>query len=990
MLDNAFNYSVTNAYFTYPRCKRGQVWGNIKLASWLSLSKLIKILKTRLLLTTGFLVLTLVSKGQMDNTWLLFTGYLPSLDHPDSTFALDFNTSPARYRKHFLKKDESLRYSKNNSWAKFGYFFSTSFCDSTGSIVFTQLMGQHYYNKQGYIYDSTYIYNNHYGYLSGLPWKMFVENDGLVYFFQTFIKIDKEPEWNTRQFFSDSVFICMSSFKPDGTLLIKNKIIYSFKVDKKNNEPYSNIYGRMFAKDTVELIVGLPVANGTTNNIRLLYNLKQNKIEFIPFHSTLADKPGWISYNTKKNKLIFSDASSAYLLEVRGRNAYQQLYEITPQNIPPPAGYSSLFNRLNFRFSPNDSVLYSIACFKNIENENLGVFLLALNPYNPFTGYRWIELKDPDIESPVGGNSLFFLKLGPDGCIYLSGDRRIVSKFRIIHPNSLKNFKLEKMPEIITLKDPLRPNYYLWISTLDDYKRVEFSAYPTCKGLKMGFYNRSDTQYFKRYRLFFTPGDSMELGPKWQKQLYTYKAPGKYYVRLKAFSKGGGFIWYGDSIEIHQPPVAKFGIQKTKGCQWIGYGFTDSSQLFGIKPGFKAYKRWFFGDGKDSINASTNPKLTYTYTTSNTFTVKLVVNNGYCTDTATQLNNVLILPAPKPGIIAAPVNGCTPLKVDFKYKYSDILDSAVWRSGSLEKSKGIIGNFTYTQTGYFFLSQKLYGPSGCITTDSVLIKVNPGISGMPDILNATVVNENSIDLKWKKHLNAVSYSIIKNNSFLTRTTDTSYTDKSANTLMPNSYTIKAISICNDSTKVQDLAQTIYLQAQRTDNNEAKLNWTAYQRWDAGVNTYQLFTQNEAGYFELMATLNGQTLEYLDESFAGISEPQKCYKIIADEKEGNLQQSASNIYCLPLKPVLLIPSAFSPNGDGVNDTWKISYKGIREANIKIFNRWGEVIYKYTAEKPEWDAIYKGLPVPVGTYFYQIEAIGIKEGKVYKNGLVEVVR
>ena len=154
----------------------------------------------------------------------------------------------------------------------------------------------------------------------------------------------------------------------------------------------------------------------------------------------------------------------------------------------------------------------------------------------------------------------------------------------------------------------------------------------------------------------------------------------------------------------------------------------------------------------------------------------------------------------------------------------------------------------------------------------------------------------------------------------------------------------------------------------------------------------MFSQNEAGYFELLATINGQTLDYLDEGFAGLSQSQRCYKIITDEKDGNLQQSGSNVYCLPLKPTLLIPNSFSPNGDGVNDHWKIDYKGIKEVNIKIFNRWGEIIYlaRGGTEKPEWDAMYKGLPVPVGTYFYQIEATGITVGIVYKSGLVEVVR
>ena len=140
----------------------------------------------------------------------------------------------------------------------------------------------------------------------------------------------------------------------------------------------------------------------------------------------------------------------------------------------------------------------------------------------------------------------------------------------------------------------------------------------------------------------------------------------------------------------------------------------------------------------------------------------------------------------------------------------------------------------------------------------------------------------------------------------------------------------------------------------------------------------------------MATLNGQTLEYLDESFAGISEPQKCYKIIADEKDGNLQLSASNIYCLPLKPILFIPSAFSPNGDGVNDTWKISYKGIKEANIKIFNRWGEKLFETNDVKNGWDGIFKGKQLDQGVYGYYMTFKCNNGQESFKKGNITLLR
>lgn len=947
------------------------------------------LLKLRWLLTIGVFTLGINCFAQRANMWL-FANTPVYNDEPDSVYCIDFNYCPPQYKKMYLEKDIYLRkIHTKNSTIYFPYLLN-NFCDTSGQIAFTELLGQHYYNKWGELYDSTYIENSYFKYLSN-ELGQFLSKTDRSYYFKLFLRINTEFSFS-KPVMPDSFFVCVSEFTNDGNLVSKNKVIYKDKYYGGNTQGLMPelISGKLIDEQNAEIIF---TTNSRKANKVINYNFNTKSLTFK--NSLSLDSLSVIKYSTLKNKLVVRtwEINKLYLYEDDGKSNYKVIVSMDLSRIPTPSSGYKVVGLRGFCFSPNDSILFLTTGFKkdttsgNIPQDD---YLLAINYSKGYNDYKFFKLRNGRDPSPGNNYGGYDIKLGPDGNIYLSNQGRVKSKYRIIHPNRIKDLKLESLPEIKTLKYPYNPNYSLYISTLEDYKKTEFTWKPSCDSLKVRFTNTCDTQYFKRYRLFFDNGDSIDLGKNWNTKIYNYPKEGKYYVRLKAFSKGGGFIWYGDSIEIHAPPVAKFGIQKTKGCQWIGYGFTDSSQLFSIKPGFKAYKYWNFGDGKDSIDASTNPKLTYTYTTSNTFTVKLVVNNGYCTDTAIQLNNVVILPAPKPGITATPLSGCTPLNVNFKYKYSDVLDSAVWRNGSFIKAKGIIGSFTYNQIGNYFLSQKLYGPSGCITTDSVLIKVSPGISGMPDILNATVVNENSIDLKWKKHLNAVSYSIIKNNNFLARTTDTSYTDKNANTMMPNSYTIKAISICNDSSTIQDLAQTIYLKADRTENNEAKLNWTAYQRWDMGVNSYQIFTQNESGYFELMATLNGQTLEYLDESFAGISEPQKCYKIIADEKDGNLQLSASNIYCLPLKPILFIPSAFSPNGDGVNDTWKISYKGIKEANIKIFNRWGENVYQYTNEKPEWDGKYKGLFVPNGTYFYQIEATGIKQGIIYKSGVVEVVR
>jgi gliding motility-associated-like protein len=70
---------------------------------------------------------------------------------------------------------------------------------------------------------------------------------------------------------------------------------------------------------------------------------------------------------------------------------------------------------------------------------------------------------------------------------------------------------------------------------------------------------------------------------------------------------------------------------------------------------------------------------------------------------------------------------------------------------------------------------------------------------------------------------------------------------------------------------------------------------------------------------------------------------------------------------------VIPDAFSPNGDGINDAWNI--KGIDlypSARITICNRWGQVLWKSEMGYPvPWDGVSRGKALPIDSYYYYIE-------------------
>ncbi len=74
-------------------------------------------------------------------------------------------------------------------------------------------------------------------------------------------------------------------------------------------------------------------------------------------------------------------------------------------------------------------------------------------------------------------------------------------------------------------------------------------------------------------------------------------------------------------------------------------------------------------------------------------------------------------------------------------------------------------------------------------------------------------------------------------------------------------------------------------------------------------------------------------------------------------------------------VLKMPNAFTPNGDGVNDIYKVKeHKSIVDFHAYIFNRWGQKIYDWTDIEGGWDGTFHGSDVKDGVYFVVVKARG----------------
>ena len=120
-----------------------------------------------------------------------------------------------------------------------------------------------------------------------------------------------------------------------------------------------------------------------------------------------------------------------------------------------------------------------------------------------------------------------------------------------------------------------------------------------------------------------------------------------------------------------------------------------------------------------------------------------------------------------------------------------------------------------------------------------------------------------------------------------------------------------------------------------------------------------------------------------------------------EKVGwiNICLTASNDLCadtfckqifVAFTPIIGVPNAFSPNGDGVNDVVFVEGKGITELVFRIYNRWGEKVFESHDQSVGWNGFYKGVLQEVEVYTYTVEATFINGRTIPLKGNITLLR
>lgn len=90
------------------------------------------------------------------------------------------------------------------------------------------------------------------------------------------------------------------------------------------------------------------------------------------------------------------------------------------------------------------------------------------------------------------------------------------------------------------------------------------------------------------------------------------------------------------------------------------------------------------------------------------------------------------------------------------------------------------------------------------------------------------------------------------------------------------------------------------------------------------------------------------------------------------------------------PVVFVPNAFSPDGDGHNDVLMVNGNNVRNMTMVVFNRWGQKVFETNDQSIGWDGTFKGQALPPDSYGYYMRCTCELGGELQLKGSILLLR
>jgi gliding motility-associated-like protein len=477
---------------------------------------------------------------------------------------------------------------------------------------------------------------------------------------------------------------------------------------------------------------------------------------------------------------------------------------------------------------------------------------------------------------------------------------------------------------------------------------------------------------------------------------HTYSVAGSYTVTLQEISLSGCSSNVASHIiDIHSLPVVDFLLPDI--CLSDAYAqFTDKTTIDdNTQSGFTYL--WDFGDSNATTgnpNTSTDQNPKHKYSQASNYTVSLTVTSASrCTAAKVSKNFTVNGAVPQAGFtVENSSNLCSSnaivfdntssvdfgniTKIEFYYDYTNSpTDATVYYrdQGQIpadNKFYHTYGTFSSPLTKNYEVKMIVYSGETCSSTyeKTITVNANPSVT----VSSIASLCQEASPVQITENKNGFSGIGVFSGIGISATGLFDPAKSGAGTFTIN-YLFTDSSGCTYSTLQQ---VTVYA--------------TPVLTMPAAI------TMLEGGQVTINAQANGNGLVYKWTPSAGLNNPAVLNPVASPTTDTQYEltvtsangcTAADQVYVYVLKTPV-VPNTFTPNGDGINDTWEIKYlDSYPNCTVDIFNRYGTKLFSSVGYPKAWDGTYRGSSLPAGVYYYVINP---KTGRSVMSGSLTILR
>ena len=203
------------------------------------------------------------------------------------------------------------------------------------------------------------------------------------------------------------------------------------------------------------------------------------------------------------------------------------------------------------------------------------------------------------------------------------------------------------------------------------------------------------------------------------------------------------------------------------------------------------------------------------------------------------------------------------------------------------------------------------------------------------------------------------------------------------------YQIRPVNNCGLEAIDNDEACSILLKGESMPFSNL-MTWTTYDYWKNGVSEYNI-EKSEPGISPFSVTkTNASTKKWVDNNL-NYDNGLYYYTVIANENDKiNPYSSRSNSIELIQSPILYVPNAFTPNADATNDDWRPKPVFVKDYELKIYNRYGQLIFSTNQKYDFFKGKDLGESASTDAYVYLITYSGWDGSTHSRKGTVTILK